>query len=137
MGEYFRPLRRKLGLLTLVMACAFAAGWLRSHLESELFLFRDSFLLTSSNGWFAFSLKLSVGTTDQNGHTTARYFGINVPHTRTLIHRWPLPKDLTARFHLNGYPRIPYWSLVAPLTLLSAWLLLSEQKRQPPKPSAG
>src|SRR6478736_6446220 len=31
MGEYFKPLRRKIGVLTLAMACLFTAGWIRSQ----------------------------------------------------------------------------------------------------------
>ena len=30
MGGYFKPWWRKMGVLTLVMACMFAAGWVRS-----------------------------------------------------------------------------------------------------------
>jgi len=29
-GEFFKPTRRKLGVMTLVIACVFAAGWMRS-----------------------------------------------------------------------------------------------------------
>ena len=35
MGEFFKPRRRKVGVLTLVMACLFAAGWIRSIRLSE------------------------------------------------------------------------------------------------------
>ena len=30
MGEYFKPYRRKFGILTLMIACKFMAGWVRS-----------------------------------------------------------------------------------------------------------
>ena len=30
MGEFFKGWRRKVGCVTLVMACVFAAGWVRS-----------------------------------------------------------------------------------------------------------
>jgi hypothetical protein len=30
MGEFFKPWRRKLGVVTLVLACVFTAGWVRS-----------------------------------------------------------------------------------------------------------
>ena len=29
--DYLKPIRRKLGVVTLVMACVFMAGWVRSH----------------------------------------------------------------------------------------------------------
>ena len=35
MGDYFKPLRRKLGLVTLVMACVFMAAWVRSYSFTE------------------------------------------------------------------------------------------------------
>src|SRR6266700_4979357 len=30
MGDYFKPWRRKLGVVTLLLACVFVAGWVRS-----------------------------------------------------------------------------------------------------------
>jgi hypothetical protein len=30
MGEYFKPWRRKIGVITLMMACVFMGGWVRS-----------------------------------------------------------------------------------------------------------
>src|SRR5689334_11887992 len=35
MGEYFKPFRRKIGVITLVMACVFSAGWIRSRNTSD------------------------------------------------------------------------------------------------------
>src|SRR6476619_2545374 len=35
MGTYFKPLRRKLGVLTLVMALLFMAGWIRSYCRQD------------------------------------------------------------------------------------------------------
>jgi hypothetical protein len=34
-GDYFRPWRRKIGVMTLVMACVFAAGWVRSSVRFD------------------------------------------------------------------------------------------------------
>ena len=31
MGEFFKPWRRKLGIVTLVLACVFMGGWVRSY----------------------------------------------------------------------------------------------------------
>lgn len=30
MNDYFKPLRRKVGVMTLLLECTFAAGWVRS-----------------------------------------------------------------------------------------------------------
>ena len=35
MGDLFRPRRRKIGAVTLVVACVFAAGWIRSLFDQE------------------------------------------------------------------------------------------------------
>ena len=39
MREFFKEWRRKVGLLTLLMACVFMAGWVRSHVIQDQFLF--------------------------------------------------------------------------------------------------
>ena len=41
MGEFCNGWQRKIGVLTLVVACLFAAGWLRSLGEGELISFGD------------------------------------------------------------------------------------------------
>jgi hypothetical protein len=41
MGDYFKPWRRKIGVVTLVVACVFMAGWIRS------FNFADAIQLDS------------------------------------------------------------------------------------------
>ena len=35
MGDYFKPWRRKIGCVTLVLACLFMAGWVRSSFFIE------------------------------------------------------------------------------------------------------
>ena len=30
MGEYFNPMKRKVGMMTMAMACLFMVGWVRS-----------------------------------------------------------------------------------------------------------
>lgn len=46
MGEsFFKPWRRKLGLLTLLMACVFAAGWVRSRFSEDMHLWKSDVLV--------------------------------------------------------------------------------------------
>lgn len=42
---YFKPLRRKIGVIALVMACVFAMGWVRSIsvLDEVGFIGKDSY----------------------------------------------------------------------------------------------
>jgi hypothetical protein len=124
---YFKPLRRKIGVLMLMMACAFMVGWVRSrnseqtlslpissdakcYLQSawsEIRLYKtdeitiddERFLRISKGGW---SIVDAVGHED-----SATYLST----ANAIVHT-----DLVT---------VPYWSVVIPLTLLSAWLLLS------------
>jgi hypothetical protein len=57
MGEYFKPWRRKVGCVTLIVACVFAAGWVRSFYVVDDFGFDWS----SSNGSIAWSKKSYKG----------------------------------------------------------------------------
>ena len=37
MGDFFKPWRRKIGVVTLLMACVFAAGWVKSFSTVDSF----------------------------------------------------------------------------------------------------
>lgn len=135
--RYFKPLRRKIGLVTLALACVLAAGWVRSQylLDTAGFvrgIWRSDF--TSQNG----KLWLIYVTYDR-----PRESGFLIDSTRIYV-----PQDLAdlpARqskldwrwdwigFHFSSSAHfhnsiIPYWAIVVPLTLLSAWLLLSKPR---------
>ena len=52
MPTYFKPLRRKLGVVTLVMACVFAVGWVRGQIrydEFRIFLWKATTVQLSSS----------------------------------------------------------------------------------------
>jgi len=60
MGDFFKPWRRKIDVVTLLMACIFMAGWVRSmSIEDSMGVylaqFRSGWFL-SVNGFFAFYL---------------------------------------------------------------------------------
>lgn len=107
MFTYFKPLRRKIGVVTLLLACVFAAGWITSLEASGKYLLRLNgiFLAFESSrgalGWQTFQARPET------------LFGEN----------WNSPNVHMSRS--LGFNMIPYWSIVLPLTLLSAWLLLS------------
>ena len=106
--NYLNPLRRKLGVMTLLMACVFTAGWVKSHFDYgaiKLFVInRDRAVLdtnlSSLNGW----LELRFEDASQS---------------RAASLAWPAPI-----FRI----RLPYYIIVVPLTLLSAYLLLSKPR---------
>jgi hypothetical protein len=127
MGEYFKPWRRKIGILTLLLACVFAAGWVRSS------GYEDEF-------------QISIGDADhvfESRSSKIRWHGIGPlgreSELRIQWHATPLspppPLKLLVR-QGSGMARakyfdvvaVPYWSIVIPLALLSAWLLLSKPR---------
>lgn len=130
MREFFRGWKRKVGCVTLVFACLFSAGWVRSktvtdvfHLDSARLLSMDGSLLIEE-GDFAFGLPR---------WTCSRWESLS--ETFRIVFEW--------EWHFLGlgkgafgddppYWFVPYWSVVTPLTLLSAWLLLSKPRARKP-----
>lgn len=94
MREFFKGWKRKVGWITLGVACAYLTGWVASYLfPGEMRLF-DA-MLSSNFGTIYLVVFLSP-----SGYTE---------------HLW--------------YCSIDYWHVVLPLTLLSAWLLLSKPRQ--------
>ena len=163
MTAYFKPLRRKIGVLTLVIACVFAAGWVRS------LRVRDSCVM--SHGKYQKEMRYGIGIlslTSNNGSIAAQ-IGEERSRDPGIIDqiesdyrcpRWEsfIDEDLSdvrpyliCRFEFCGFEFyqmtesdsgmvnlifVPYWSIVFPLTVVSAWLLLSKPRVAAPKPSA-
>lgn len=133
---YFKPLRRKLGVVTLVIACVFAGGWIRCQFLSEqLYLWvakhsvvtvvSENLVLALSLWWwneqdFVFPAKSIILQSDERLPWGTAYYA----------------ESLAWGFRCNSFDggngevgcSIPYWSIVIPLTLLSAWLLLSKPR---------
>jgi hypothetical protein len=121
MREFFRGWRRKLGCVTLGLACVVTVFWLRSlATPNESLFFPDK---SADPGSFA-------------GIATR-------PNTLVILkYDSPLAKDLI----LNGQPlmaltavissscEIPFWSLVIPVVIFSAILLLWPSRRLKPNP---
>lgn len=135
MREFFRGWKRKTGLLTLLLACVFTAGWVRS------------LMVTDSVNWH---LGYEFVFFSHDGHVSAYIRTMNHtfrwtrPHFSTEIYRpftdpgdkqnwkWNFvgvrfgSKDANEPyFHMVA---IPNSYLVFPLTMLSAWLLLSKSR---------
>ena len=96
--NYFKPLRRKLGVATLPMACVFMAGWV-SSLEAPYVrkAYRVGIELTGPG----FKVVGELGRY-QPGRGWQHEGLFRIP--------------------------VPYWSIVIPLTLLSGYLLLSKPR---------
>lgn len=153
MPNYFKPLRRKIGVMTLVVACVFVAGWVRSLTEMHV-LFRlnevDTHLLASVDGHISWERIWPIPTPRQSRwvyrknrivesedpddadkgldiHWQYTGFGFDFRAFSMLETAAPVP-PYTQEFALW---QIPYWSITFPLTLLSASLLLTSRDRSP------
>lgn len=175
MSEFFKPWRRKAGCLTLVMACMFLVGWVRSGTVDDRVHMRQNdqtlYLLASDPSGLIGATMWVTGVNSKLPPTS--HFGWNSSN-------WIAPNDwlgsftammLAARyseigqsddsedspvgwnwhwcgFHLHGTSNppgpgmfavtivvVPYWSVVLPLMLLSAWLLFSKPRQTAPTTS--
>jgi hypothetical protein len=135
MRDFFRGWRRKVGCVTLVMALAGMALWIRSRIVNDEIGF-------AANG----TQYVVVSSHSQ----VSAYQSIHLlPNRVVWISQGILPAERTSAWHLNSIRRreqrvatslrrmIPsriytftYWSLVIPLTLLSAYLLLWKPRKR-------
>lgn len=155
---FFIHRRRKFGVVTLVMACVFAGIWIRSHYILDILTLRSEdgprrYLTFSQHGltwgrrwgsgqyvvlpefmnisWESTTVDaenlfepLNGWNIDWNWQCCGFQFGESYLGS---ILEFP---SSGAKLKLAGIAiwNIPHWSLVAPLTLLSAWLLLSKPR---------
>jgi hypothetical protein len=151
MAEFFRGWKRKVGVVTLCLGCVFMLEWVRSASESDLIHFMRQphirhtiYSCPAGLGWTR--LCLTAGTpiynrpfdyvtwqtlplSQRNGvypfdwHDTqwgTQWMGFRMG---TVV--WDNPPG----FQETTVVVVPHWSIVIPLTLLSAWLLLSKPRR--------
>jgi hypothetical protein len=163
MPTYFTPLRRKIGVLTLLMACVFAAGWVRSLVVLDRIEFSDftgspnkehsiAGLGTKRHAVVLLAYELvefdwqtpiaqtpfnlvSVSSDASQSEDDVKVdldygkpmMAIALPETGTEARG--LAERRTGTMLLPvPFLVLPYWSIVIPLTLLSAWLLLSKPR---------
>ena len=147
MGDYFSPWRRKIGVVTLMMACVTMVGWVRSRLNNDFVLISiGSLRSVFVSGGQKFCLILPcepqlevffVQTT--NGVDSPKIWRIEAHNFEEEAFSQHSKVGYITRVAYPGQKRfrlIPYWSLTIPLTLLSLWLLLfnprtSTQKKSP------
>lgn len=141
MREFFRGWKRKLGVVMLVLTCVIAGAWVRSFAKAEGWGFcknlRHYERIVSTNGAIRFD---TIRSKDLIQITMTKVFDLTgdlgfVPFEEKDVEwKWYLSGLGTGDYHsqtLKGLEmtiwRIPYWSIVIPLTALSAWLLLSKR----------
>ena len=140
MNDFFRQRRRKVGLVTLVMACTLMAGWLRSMTVCDIVSFAsgsgttaslalwDGFLIWGENNnasnpppdfpeWETESSQFMREVFIEEGLKIHwRWYGLG-----TCQHQNPDGS-------IDKISLVPDWEFVAPLTVVSAFLLLSKPR---------
>lgn len=120
MWKFLRPWRRKIGLLTLVVACMFTIFWIRSFIVTDVIMIA---LPTFPPYPFVVSSSGRVGVWAMDGwdfewNPILRYSDC-FPIT------WAAASYIGFHFKV---PTIPHWWIFIPLILISAELLLSEPR---------
>jgi hypothetical protein len=146
MGDFFKGWRRQVGVMTLVMACVFAGGWVRSKFKldsTQTGTVNSTHSLISMNGdiyWLRVNLpnaKTTLWQSSDMRRPLSPWEGFN-PISRTEVAGIEFAvgqhKNIaTIKMHLWV---IPYWSVTVPLTLISAYLLLSKPSPSTKKKTA-
>lgn len=136
---YFKSLRQKIGVATLAIACVFAAGWLRSEMLSDILNlpYRSHRAgVRSQSGTFGWCYEYTL---DGREYPTVVVGWRTETVPKPLIDwrkyqrglgrlgfQWGSDKfgDVERKYYFQA----PYWSIVIPLTLLSAYLLISKPR---------
>ncbi len=140
MGDYFRPLRRKIGCITLLLACVFTAGWVRSLKDTKDILcvpigqHTFEYFHSLNGAIWCFHLHNTVETDVTFFKEHYRGWNRRPVMSGARVDRvakyGPFLFRNESTYAARGFSlRIPYWSIVIPLTLLSAWLLLSKPRK--------
>ena len=161
MWSFFRVWRRKVGVVTLVMALAGAGGWVRSRMVMDrlahytktdwnMFTSFDSMLWFDNRHveegapthWPGVSFRWSIGL-----HGVKKWSPFYAEWSRRYEERPTINRYKLAGFDFGEYHfaytnltsppttyrcrvwGIPYWAVVVPLTLLSAYLILRKPRQ--------
>ena len=157
MREFFRGWRRKCAVVTLLMACVFAAAWVRSLSTSDAILIprtKSEFIrLDSRSGRFSWNKVYNAQVTIPKIIWRADAIvptdeDVVFDHSHYIYEwRWLWGTIDVGRVHSPGdgrvrakYVILPYWFITIPLALISAFLLLSRPRQSTPmkinKPTA-
>ena len=149
MSDFFKGWRRKTGMVTLVLACAFMGGWVRSRSTYDAWaipsLGRVFGLQSKKTEIYCTCTWLTAGGDISEGHHWPRWSSFPIePKNPNFI---PFEDRIHSKFRLGEFEfvrassdysgqsyimlTLPYWSAVLPLTILSAFLLLTKPRPLP------
>lgn len=150
MFSYFREWKRKAGFVVLMFACTLSSGWVRCLYLGDVFCVKVREQLYSihsvNNSLTCVKEKLIhnimgrvPNPLDPNGGSVPRMIRIELapPPSWQDYRSYESSRKMLAPYQIDDPTliRLPYWSIVIPLTGVSAWLLLSK-RRQPTKPES-
>ena len=153
MKDFFRGWRRKTGLVTLVMACLFATGWVRSELKYDfvtLTLRTTTFKIASLFSYIKLIRETALDKKRvQNTGPLLHWSSGNTSRIVGPKRGWDEGYTVERNSECFGFSCgsatrggrrfeewiVPYWSVVLPLTLLSAYLILSKSRQSTQKKS--
>ena len=151
MREFFRGWRRKVGCVALVMACVIMGLWFRTH-------FVEDVILSGNGKGTIISVQLS-----RSGLLLNRYEGVvmkpgvkwwregpvkdQIGPPRAFFTREKVTFTRQSQWYVFGSGEIqndlgntmsfwvlPFWSIIVPLTLLSAYLILWKPRKRESRP---
>lgn len=137
--RYLNPPRRILGVVTLILACMFAAGWVRSVKVVDIVTAPAGRILVSGGqrwGLFrtgSFDLEAPIYFSGIRGVKLVRN-DAPFPQPVWLTERETFVEVFSNDTDVSALYLIPYWAVVLPLTLVSAWLLFSKPRANKPLP---
>ena len=140
MGEFFKGWRRKAGLATLVMTLLLTVAWMRSAILMDVIIIergKETHLAQSLEGELSWRRLVNIAPQQSSAEWhTLKYapFYLRFSSATSLTTEWQLKWcgfDFgTTAENDASWGIVPYWSLVLPLTLLSAWLILVKARNE-------
>ena len=149
MGNYFIPWRRKIGCVTLVLACLFLAGWVRSSFFIDGLVIplgmKSSASLVSSDSSLIWLTQQGDGLFCYPNLVSRRFSDIDDRIFENPLFEWRWKRcgfgigacvdgtkqvgNQMIQMTPGTVAVVPCWSVVIPLTLISALLLLSNSRK--------
>ena len=144
MGEFFKPWRRKIGVVLLLISCAAMTGWVRNYFIRDSFNLPtgDSSSLQFISGYQCLNLVAMWSSIPDKEMASFRIYrhkvteGVGIHAGEYMLAgspspfrpKWPRFGDGNRNTILMIFS-LPYWSITIPLTLLSAFVLLSKPRK--------
>ncbi len=140
MDEFFKGWRRKAGLVTLAMALLLMAGWMRSAILMDVIIIacgKETHIAQSLEGELSWRWLVNIAPQQSSAewHTlkdAPLYLRFSTATSLTTERqlKWCGFDFGTTAENDGSWGIVPYWSLVLPLTLLSAWLILVKARNE-------